>query len=65
MITQWLQTPKNPVGICADQSTGDQPKTGGQGQGRTTDLPLFRLAAPRENLQPALLANSGPDQHKS
>jgi hypothetical protein len=44
MVAQRLDARKHPVNICAGQSIGNWSKTGGQGQGRTADLPLFRLA---------------------
>jgi hypothetical protein len=42
MVTRRLRTPKRRVSIYAGQSTRNLSVTGGQGQDRTVDLPLFR-----------------------
>src|SRR5438093_2731936 len=42
MVTRRLQTRRHPGSIYAGQSIKNSSKTGGQGRGRTADLPLFR-----------------------
>jgi hypothetical protein len=42
MVTRRLKATKSVVSICAGQSTENSSVSGGQGQDRTVDLPLFR-----------------------